>query len=157
MRMLLKMSKRIFLFENEEQVNANISRINKNDVAVALTPFAQYELEKLGIVHKIIEDYFDIEKAYQIGIENYQKTVELCKSLDIHLHNLYPSIKEEKINPASFSFYYIKMVYDALVLRSFHLLNLIENEKPDEIFICKTKDYGFGDDDASPFLLFNNR
>ena len=150
----------LILLEHEEQIKSCIGWLNEikgQKQVIALSPFAMHELNKHNTPYKIIEDYYDPQELYQLGIANYQKVEEICGVIDKKIQKACPITAEIGITPALFSFYYLKIIYDAVTIRIFQLSKLIEAEKPDVIFIYNTKKYHFGVSDSGLHLLFDNR
>lgn len=152
--------KSVILLENEEQVNDSLKRlgqIRRQGSIIALSPFAVYELEKQGVPFKIPEDYYNPKELYKLGMENYKKVEELCDLIDKKIHCASPALEELCIKPALFSFYHLKIVYDAATIRLFQLSKLINAEKPDAFYAYNSERYPFGISENAPYLFFDNR
>ncbi|MFH0861116.1 MAG: hypothetical protein V1921_07935 [Candidatus Altiarchaeota archaeon] len=151
--------KSIVLLEDEIQVNDYLTHSEKfkgNPEIIALSPFAVYELDSHKVPYGTLEDYYDIDELYAIGLKNYQRVEEFSKIIDNKIQNFLPDFKKFRIKPASFNFYYLKVVYDAITTRLFQLSKLIEREAPDILYFYGTKEYPFGFSENAPYLLFNN-
>ena len=152
--------KAIVLLEHEGQVkncSKRLKEIKGRKLPVALSPFAMYELEKQGLPYKLIEDYYGPKELYKLGINNYKKVENICDIIDEHIQNACPTTAELGIRPALFSFYHLKIVYDAATIRLFQLSKLIDAEKPDVLYIYDSKRYPFGISEMAPYLFFDNR
>ena len=152
--------KTIILLENEAQVKDCISwldDIEDERKIIALTPFAMHELDKQNVHYKIIEEYYSSEELYKLGIDNFKQVENLCGIIDNILLKEKEILNEYRIKPALFSFYYLKIIYDAVTIRLFHLNKLIQNEMPDAIVFYEGEKYPFGDVAEAPYLLFDNR
>jgi hypothetical protein len=152
--------KEVILLEHEEQVRNYLTSqkgIKGKKIIVALSPFAMYELEKQGVPYRIIDDYYDEDELYKLGIENYKKVEALCNKIDERIHSTCPIFKELKIRPAFFSYYQLKIIYDTVTIRLFQLSKLIKTEEPGRLYIYETKRYPFGTSEMAPGLLFDNR
>lgn len=152
--------KTIVFLENEVQVNECLSWINGIEgekVIIALTPFAMHELENKGISYKIQEDYYDSRDLYSMGMDNFQKVENLCSIVDGYIFKSVPQARARKITPALFSFYHLKMMYDAMTVRIFQLSSILNEEKPDSVYFYKTEKYPFGSSNKAPFLQFDNK
>ena len=78
----------LILLENEGHVKDCISWIDEiggEKLIIALTPFAMHELVKYGLNYRILEDYYDVEELYQMGIDNFKHVGDLCNLLDTEI------------------------------------------------------------------------
>lgn len=156
----IKGDKTLILLETETQVEDCLSWLDDVDgekKIIALTPFAMNELDKRNVHYKIIEEYYSSEELYKLGIDNFEKVEKLCEIIDNFVVEKNKILKEYRITPALFSFYYLKVIYDAVTIRLFHLNKLIENEMPDAIVFYEGEKYPFGALEKAPYLFFENR
>lgn len=154
------MHKTLILLETEAHVKDCLTWLDDIDgerKIIALTPFAMHELDKQNVHFKIIEEYYSSEELYKLGIDNFKKVEKLCGIIDNILLIEKKNLKEYRITPALFSFYYLKIIYDAITIRLFHLNKLIENEIPDTIVFYEGRKYPFGPVTEAPYLFFDNR
>jgi hypothetical protein len=152
--------KNVILLENEEQVKNCLKRLKQikgQKLIIALSPFAIYELEKQGVPYKILEDYYNPKELYKLGIHNYKKVEDLCDKIDKSIHHACPALAELGIRPALFSFYHLKIIYDAATIRLFQLSKLISAEKVDALYVYDSKRYPFGISENASYLFFDNR
>lgn len=150
--------KTLILLETEAQVRDCVlwfENIVGEKIIIALTPFAVYELDKQNIGYKIIEEYCDQNELYNIGIDNFKKVEELCKIIDEFIST--GKLIQYQIRPAFFSFYYLKMIYDSVIIRLSKLNELIEKEEPDVIIAYDTEKYPFGATGNAPHICFDNK
>lgn len=155
-----RVSKAVILLENEAQVRDCLTWLNDiigERVIIALTPFAMHELEKQEISYRIQEEYYDPQDIYSMGMANFQKVEELCSIIDGYITKSVPSANIKEITPALFSFYHLKMIYDAMTVRIFQLSSIFIEEKPDVVYIYATEKYPFGDNEKASFIQFDNR
>lgn len=148
----------LILLENEEHVKDCISWINEikgEKLIVALTPFAIYELDKHGYNYKIPEDYYSSDELYQIGFGNFKKVEDLCDLIDIKIQENCSDFTELNIKPSMFSFYHLKIIYDAMTIRVFQLSKIIDTEKPCDVYFYDSAKYPFGAYESASYLLFN--
>jgi hypothetical protein len=148
------------LLETEAQVKDCLSwldDIEDEKKIIALTPFAMHELDKQNVHYKIIEEYYSSEELYKLGIDNFKKVEKLCGIIDNILMKEKEILNKYRITPALFSFYYLKIIYDAVTIRLFHLNKLIQNEMPDAIVFYEGEKYPFGQVTEAPYLFFDNR
>ena len=156
----IKSCKTLILLETEAQVKDCLlwlDDVESERRIIALTPFVMHELDKQNVHYKIIEEYYSSEELYKLGIDNFKKVEKLCGIIDNILLKEEKILKEYRITPALFSFYYLKIIYDAVTIRLFNLNKLIENEMPDVIVFYEGKKYPFGHVAKAPYLLFDNR
>jgi len=148
------------LLEHEEQVKdclKRFKRIKGQKLILAVSPFAVYELDRLGLSYKVPEDYYSPKELYKLGLDNYKKVEAICEAIDREIQHAYPAIAELGIKPAFFSFRHLKNIYDAATIRLFQLSKLIRAEKPDALYHYGGKHYPFGVPGSSPYLFFDNR
>jgi len=147
------------LLEHEKQVKNCLERFKeiKDQKLVITSPFAMYELDKHRIPYKIIEDYYNSKELYKLGTDNYKKIESLCDIIDEYVQNACPATAKLGIRPALFSFYHLKIIYDAVTIRLFQLSKLIEAEKPNVLYVYDSKRFPFGISRMAPYLLFDNR
>lgn len=152
--------KTLILLETEDQVRDCLSWLGgvEGEIQIiALTPFAIYELDKKNVHYKIIENYYNSEELYKLGIDNFKKVEELCKTIDNSISRINEKLKEYHITPALFSFYNLKIIYDTVTIKLFQLNKLIKCEKPDVIIAYEGEKYLFEDVENAPDLFFDNR
>jgi hypothetical protein len=150
----------VVLLEHEGQVRNYLKRFKQEKgqkLIIAASPFAIYELDKRGLPYRILEDYYDPKELYKLGISNYKKVENLSNIVDGRIQNACPAIAELDIRPALFSFYHLKIIYDAATIRLFQLSKLIDAENPDTLYVYNSERYPFGISEMAPYLLFDNR
>lgn len=150
----------LILLENENQVKDCISwldNIKREKQIVALTPFAVYELDKHGLNYIILENYYCQDELYQMGIDNFKKVENLCNLIDAEIQLGNKDFSELNIKPAMFSFYHLKIMYDAITIRIFQLSKIFDNLKPSAIYFYDSVKYPFGNVGLTPYLQFNNK
>jgi hypothetical protein len=154
-----RLKKIAILLEHEKQVKNCLERFKeiKGQKLVITSPFAMYELDKHRIPYKIIEDYYNSKELYELGADNYKKVENLCDIIDEHVQNACPATAKLSIRPALFSFYHLKIIYDAVTIRLFQLSKLIEAEKPNVLYVYDSKRFPFGISRMAPYLRFDNR
>lgn len=154
------LKKTVILLEHERQVKNCLKRLEEikgQKLIIALSPFAMYELDKRGLSYKIPEDYYNPKELYKLGLDNYKKVEEICDVIDKKIQSACPTIAELGIKPALFSFYHLKIIYDAATIRLFQLSKLIKAENPDILHVYNGKRCHFGISEMAPCLFFDNR
>jgi hypothetical protein len=152
--------KKIILLEDEAQVNhclGWLDKINGEKLIIALSPFAMYELDRHKVPYEIIEDFYDPEELYDLGIDNYPKVEKLSNFIDLYIQREFSNLKEINIKPAFFCFLNLKILYDSTTIRIFQLLKLIEVKKPDTIIAYQTKIFPLRPENVTHYLFPNNK
>ena len=108
-------------------------KFERNDVIIALTPLASYELDKANIIYSILEDYYD-EAEFLKEEENYfNDQLDWFNKFDNFLFNIYPEAKDKNLKLATKYYFSIKNMVDSLVMRSKVIDIFINKIKPKSI------------------------
>ncbi len=145
--------KRLLLFETAPQLKKLLRRFDAHDAAniwVALSPEADYASECAGLTYRQIEDFYDEAELIALGIENYKAVSDFCDTLDQILQSYLSDIPEIKYFSTHQLFHSWKILFDAIINRTFALKAAIENIKPDEI--VSFKDVSIERSDGLSFL-----
>lgn len=129
-------TKIVVLVETAEDIVAyqNFAQQAKGKIIViATTPQASWDLESKNIPFKPIDKYHNEERIYNAGIENYEPLFQFCQSIDRKITDQNGMIKKNGLCPASDNFPVIKILYDALLIRTIILYEIIDQEKPELI------------------------
>ncbi|MFC1986971.1 hypothetical protein ACFLVH_00245 [Chloroflexota bacterium] len=132
--------KRLLLFETAAQLKKLLRRFaadNPGNILVALSPEADYAGECSGLSYRQIEDFYNEAELIALGIENYKVVGDFCDTLDQLLKSHLSDIPEIKYISAHQSFHAWKILFDAILNRTFALKAAIDNFKPDEIVSFK--------------------
>lgn len=132
--------KRLLLFETTAQLKKLLRRFdacNLENTWVALSPEADYAAEIAGLTYRQVEDFYDEAELIALGIKNYKTVGDFCDTLDQILHTYLYDIPEVKYCSAHQSFHSWKILFDAILNRTFALKAAIENIKPNEIVSFK--------------------
>lgn len=100
---------------------------------VSLSPMVEVALEQMGRSYTRPEDYFDERKLEEEGIANFKKVEELCRLLDEGIQRELPFAATHNLQPARFNFFYLKVIYDALFLRTYQLDRVLKSEQPERV------------------------
>jgi hypothetical protein len=149
----------LLLLENKDQVVDCLTWVHevKDDlVIIALSPSAMYELEINGLSYEIPEKYYGPDELYNLGLNNFEAVEKICTIIDSEIQQCNPEFQSLNIKPALFSFYSIKIFYDAILIRIFQLSKICMYEKPSIIYVYSSQKYSFGADASAPYLLFNH-
>src|SRR5271157_5796112 len=82
-------------------------------ILIATIPDVCWELEKRSIPYHGIEEYYDSEQIYSLGMENYKIVEKICNDIDLLLREFYPELDEFGFRPARDNFYFFKIFFDA--------------------------------------------
>jgi len=118
---------------------------------VALSPEAEYALEKAGLPFVLVDDYYTEEEITQAGIANYERVERFCEYVDGWLAQRSDAIKTCGVTPARFHYFALKILLDAVSLRALILKRILAQESPATVLSAPAP---LGDDPADPFLLF---
>lgn len=123
-------------------------KFEKDSTIIALTPKACYDLDKFGIKHSIIEDYYNREDLLNQDDEYFQFQLKWIDSLDNFLQRNIPNLKKYDLKPSEIYFYFLKtMVMDSLYIICYQLLKLVDRLKPKHIVFAtssyKEEDFDF--------------
>ncbi len=132
--------RRLILFETAPQLRILRRRFderNPENVWVALSPEADYAGECGALSYRQIEYFYDEAELIALGIENYKTVGDFCNAFDRLLQSYLSDIPEIKYISAHQSFHSWKILFDAMLNRTFALKAAIENIKPDEIVSFK--------------------
>jgi hypothetical protein len=151
--------KNVILLETGDQVRYSVKNsLPEQDqtLNLALTPLAAYELERLGMPHRLIEDCYPEKDLYRFGIENYERIETLCNTIDEHLIRGFPDMKKTGIRPAIFNLYNIKLVFDPVSVRLYQLLKMTDCLQPEAIYLFTNSNSGKKADISLPPYLFDD-
>ncbi|MDP2731445.1 MAG: hypothetical protein Q8O55_13350, partial [Dehalococcoidales bacterium] len=132
--------KRLLLFETAAQLKRLWRRYDASDPEnswVALSPEADYAAECAGRTYRQIEEFYDETELISLGIENYKTVGDFCDTLDQILKSYLSDIPEIKYLSAHQLFHSWKVLFDAILNRTFALRAAIEDIRPDEIVSFK--------------------
>nr|WP_321419190.1 hypothetical protein [uncultured Methanomethylovorans sp.] len=150
----------LILLESVDQVTDFLNRINEIEgekLVIALTPSVMYELDKNGISYNIPEEYYDPEELFKLGLNNFKIVEDICNMIDLEIQQHIPEFEDLNINPGLFSFYSIKIFYDAITIRIFQLSKITTSESPSVVYVYDSLKYPFGSCASAPYLLFDHK
>lgn len=132
--------KRLLLLETAYQLKKLLRRYDADDPGntwVALSPEADYAAEIASLAYRQIEQFYDEAELIALGIENYKVVGDFCDTVDQILQTYLGDIPEIKYLSAHQLFHPWKILFDAILNRTFALKAAIENIKPGEIVSFK--------------------
>lgn len=110
----------------------------RDDVIVALTPLASYELDKVGIKYSILEDYYDEAEFLKEEEDYFNDQLVWFDKFDSFLFNIYPEAKDKNLKLATSYYFYIKSMVDSLILRCKVIDIFINKLEPTSIIYIST-------------------
>lgn len=144
--------KTLILIETEAQVKDCLSWLDDlkcEKLLIAVTPFAMYELDRHGMKYMILEDYYDSQELYHMGLDNFRKVEDLCTLIDTAIHQTNSKIAGYNIKPAMFSYLDLKVIYDSVTIHIFQLSKMINTEKPDFVYVYDSDVHSFDPDNVN--------
>lgn len=129
------MADSLVLVETPEQ----LAHVPAGARIVSLSPMVEVALEQSGRPYTRPEDYFDERELEEEGVANFKKVEALCGLLDGGIQREAPFAAQHELQPASFNFYFLKIIYDAFFLRTYQLNRILSVEQPRSV-ICFERD-----------------
>lgn len=80
------------------------------------------------------EDFLPLVELEQEGIANFRRVERFCEAVDEVIQAYCPPAKRLDVHPATDDFFAMKMLFDALYFRTVQLAEILDAEKPSEIF-----------------------
>jgi hypothetical protein len=116
-----------------------------------------YELDKRGLKYSIPEDYYCKEELFKLGSDNFKKVENLCNFIDSDIQLADHDFSKLNIEPAMFSFYNLKIIYDAITIRLFQLSKLFVIENPSTVYFYDSVKCPFMNDGSASYLFFSHK
>jgi hypothetical protein len=135
--------KKVFFVDEPEQVDWLLG-LGGGEIAadeilyVGTNPSASLELRRKGLNPKAIEDYFPSKNYLQKGMDHFDLVRRFCREMDIFLVSASETVRRLNLEPASYHFSALKVLFDGLRLRAMEISALLESERPDEIWCFET-------------------
>lgn len=129
--------KKIIVIENPADIGPLFDNCGKNDetIVIATEPDVADALDRMRIAFRPVEYYYDREEILRQGLLNFPLVTTLCDKMDRALQDRYPELKKFDLRPTGDDFYYIKILFDACMIRIHTLASIIRAEQPDQI-VC---------------------
>lgn len=118
---------------------------------IALSPEAEYALEKAGLPFALADDYYAEEEITKAGISNYERVDEFCAYVDAWFEQRSEIVKRFGLKPARFNVYPLKILFDAVSVRLIILRRILTEEKPVGVWAAPEEQE---DTPLDPFLFF---
>ena len=137
----LSSSTLVFL-ERREQCAAYLQEMrteNSHHTAIALSPEAMEALDAANVPYTIPEDY-SLEDLVDLGRKNYEDTANFCAAFDRFLQQESQTIREHGLTPATYQYYELKLLRDAVSFRLHWLRKILQAEAPQEILFFATEE-----------------
>jgi len=125
----------------------------KDFIYVALTPKAVYQLDKINVEYITFEDFYTSGELRGNTDEFLVEQLRWFDEFDALLKEIYPRAKSLNLNLGSIYFYWIKYMFDNIILTSRILNKFIKSVQPHKILFMGEK---FSRDSISHVLQFQN-
>ena len=112
---------------------SQIADVPADHRVAALTPLAEVALEQEGRAFTRLEDYSDEMALLYEGIANFAKVEALCSGLDDIFADHVKEVAEYRLLPARWSYFWLRLVYDAFYLRASQLRQMLSAESPSQV------------------------
>ena len=83
------------------------------------------------------EDYVDQVEVEREGIENYKRVEELCAEIDGILARTVDEVSVSSLQPLRWHYFWLKIAYDAFLIRERQIRSLLDAERPAEVLYFK--------------------
>jgi len=103
-----------------------------------MTPEADYAAEAQCLDYHTIEDFYSERDLVGRGLLNFSRTEDLCRLLDRHAIQAFSACSTEIIPKAGHFFYSLKRLLDALLLRTYPVLQALKKLQPDTVVCFET-------------------
>jgi len=127
-----------------------------NNIKIALTPLASFQLDMAGVTYNDLNDYYDEKNFLNKENEFYQDQLKWFEKYDTFLWKYFPEAKEKNIKLASNYYFYLKIMIDSIIQRCITINSFIEKVKPDCIIYVS---FNYDDDKLNisqfPTLFIN--
>lgn len=146
------MSDTLVFIEYPEQLDAAMNAAAKRSSPrfIALSPHAEYALEKRGIAFARPDDHSSAEAIERLGFANFQRADAVCALADSYLRRFVPELAALDVRPATFFGVWIKRMMDAVTLRLHEMSAMLNAGDPAEVLYFDPGPPTF--DDVNPFL-----
>ena len=122
-----------------ESYSPSLKFEGNDNMIIALTPLAAYELDKAGIKYIILEDYYDEAEFLKEEEAYFKDQLAWFDKFDNLLFHIFPEAKSKNLKLATSHYFYIKSMIDSLVLRSKVIGIFINKVKPNSIIYASTR------------------
>lgn len=119
---------KLIFIESKEQIKRALRWQDEGSKIIALSPLVGFELEQMGQKYSCPENYHEREQILAVGEDNYKLLDDFCRFVDEVYSPLLDGLK-----PAFNQAYHFKIMFDAVTMRTFQVLKILEAEKPNLI------------------------
>lgn len=128
-------SETLIFVEFPEQIRTALRAARRSEPhhLIALSPHAEYALERQNLSFSRPEDYYDLSELEELGFENFSKAENFTSYVDAFLQQEIPLFAQSALRPAWFHFFWWKRLFDGVTLRLFEIKNLLINREPKEV------------------------
>jgi hypothetical protein len=111
---------------------------------LALTPHVEIALNQLGISCLVPERFHDEEDINQVGFQNIDALEGFTKYADDFLQENWSLLAEEDLRPASLNWYYLKLLFNTIAIRSFIVQKILHETRPEKVLYFDSREENFG-------------
>jgi len=97
---------------------------------VALTPEADYALEKTGTRYRSIDAFYSEPVLIDKGLDNYKRVAAFCDDFDMRFRRHITEKAAVDLFTAHYFYYWLKVLFDSLLNRTFMLQSVIKSQDP---------------------------
>ena len=136
----------LYCVETPDQARITLAEIDgpeQTTTILALTPSAEYALERLGKVCRRPSDYVCERDFHQLGVEQLGVVDEVCRLIDEAVLSEVEAFRSRDLRPGSLSWYHLKNLLNSVAVRAFMLSRVFEAERPDSVVYFDTPEENF--------------
>jgi len=142
--------KTLVCIELPRQIGSAFKALKKKGISnyriLALTPHAEYALEKLGHESLRPENYHSEEDINDVGLKDVSVLNEFCDFVDESLEKRWEILSENEIFPAHLSWYNLKIMFNSVSIPTFIFKRVLEHEQPQQVLFFGTRPRPVGRD-----------
>ena len=113
-------------------------------IILALTPHVELELKKLGHSCIVPEQFHDEDDINQVGFQNIDALEGFTKYTDEFMQAHWSLLAEEDLNPTSLNWYYLKLLFNTISIRSFIIQRVLHEKRPKKVLFFDSQEEPFG-------------
>jgi hypothetical protein len=128
--------------------DAGLLRPGHDANVVALTPAAQWALERESVPHRPIDEYLSEPRYNEIALENMKRLHDSSRVFDDVLGSHVGELSEHGLRPAWMHFFHLKALIDSVHGSATAIAHAIRDTKPTEVCYVAPLDVG-----PDPYLI----
>jgi len=127
----------LLLVETAQAAEWTASNQIQSRTVVALSPWAEFELMRLGVAYTTPEDHVDAAERRRFGLENFERVQRITDALDAALTQN-TVLAGGSFQPGFAHYFWLKVAYDGVTQRWLDLTRLIDVLKPSQLAYFST-------------------